>query len=95
MKADYRTFHTQLLWAQALDDGTTALVVGFGGKMLGGVAHLVQMNHEIHWSPSYSTMDLGFQWVWWRYVDSAEQFRESKEWAKRELAQTKMLEAPR
>lgn len=72
----------RLLWARALDDMRTAIVIDTGGgQLLGGVAVMTRFNMTMGcWDYHYNTMEMKFSWEWSRVIDSAEAFQESREW---------------
>lgn len=74
----------RLLYARALDDGSTAIVIDYDGKFLGGVAHLMSFKHCIHMGTRWlAETDFHFHWEWYELVDSPEDFAERKPWQKR------------
>ena len=77
----------RLLWAKALDEHRTAIVIDSGmGELVGGVVILTDLTmHHIYGFRNLSTLELKFYWEWSRVVKSPEDFAESKEWECRKL----------
>src|SRR5271157_4984513 len=75
----------RLLWAEAIDNDRTAIVIQYGGQFIGGIAQL-QAFEICSWgyfaSRRPTTMELKFIFEWYRVVDSVDEFRRSKEWQK-------------
>jgi hypothetical protein len=97
----------RLLWAEAIDDMRTAIVIDTQyGSLIGGVAFMAEfqmdfgydrMRFSIHGAPfnefvADARMKLDFVWEWYRVVDSADGFRRSREWEKRLEAPLKQIE---
>lgn len=85
----------RLLWAKALDEHRTAIVIESGTKLMGGVALMTDHTLNVTWSPIFDMRtDMRFRWEWSRTVDSADVFERQREWEKppEQLPATKMLE---
>ena len=83
----------RLLWAKALDDYRTAIVIDDGmGQLLGGVVLMTEftttINYHHHWN---NGLTMKFYWEWFRVVNSPEDFEQSREWEHRELAKPVLM----
>jgi hypothetical protein len=82
----------RLLWARALDDYRTAIVIDSGGGyLMGGVVVLVDFDFTMPFiatSPSgfNGSLSMNFRWEWWRSVSSPEDFEQSREWERGKVA---------
>jgi hypothetical protein len=100
--------YIQLLFAKAIDDDRTALVIKDNDRLQVGVANLTKYEWEHHfghfqpWAPRlssepYSNATLHFRWEWFDVVDSWEKFVANRGWERgpqRHIEQTKALPAP-
>jgi hypothetical protein len=77
----------RLLFVKLLEDGTNALVIDDGyGRLIGGVAYLTNYRHTATVMGSFeATTDFHFKWVWYRYVESPEDFASKEGWRHRYL----------
>ena len=97
----------RLLWAEAIDDMRTAMVIDTQqGSLLGGV--VLMMNFEMQFGRPRANRGIDgilrveiiddartkmeLMWEWYRVVDSADAFRRSREWEKRLSAPLKQIE---
>lgn len=83
----------RLLWAEAIDEHRTAVVIELGTEMLGGVAAIIELDMSMAYNGSH--LKMRFAWEWMQIVRSPEEFRQSKQYAAAFAARiptTKMIE---
>ena len=97
----------RILWAEAIDEYRTAMVIDTGGSYMGGVVWMNSM--EIHIAPlreiyginresffgarDNATMDIKLVWEWWKYVDSVDVMKNNRDWDKpKQIENVKQLE---
>ena len=92
----------RVLWAEAIDDVRTAMVIDTQqGNLMGGVVYItdLEMDFGYPFSPRIldgsARMKINFMWEWCRVVDSADAFRRSREWEKHLEAPPKQIEDAR
>jgi hypothetical protein len=88
----------RILWAQAIDNVRTAIVIQLNDQFIGGVAFLEQFEYQQSMESDYSyrftrpsSMTLWLKWEWNKVVSSIEEFRDSEEWKQKQISQDKKL----
>lgn len=89
----------RLLYARALNDAETAIVIDNGGQLLGGVAIMTEMMQTYTYPNRFheryrDQMELRFVWVWNQVVSSTEWFERERAWERppKQISNVKMIE---
>lgn len=78
-------FYIQLLWAQLLEDGGTAIVIKYGDQLFGGVADIIEINYELLLSNRILETNMRHRWRWYKVVNSVNEFKDNKEWEQKKI----------
>lgn len=79
----YERIKMRLLWAEAIDDLHTAIVIDVDGQLLGSVVILMEYKMEMRegsWG-GRDTLEMRFRLQWYQVVKSPEDFRQSSRYA--------------
>lgn len=69
----------RFLWAEAIDDHRTAIVIDMGGELIGGVGAIIDLDMSMAQRGSRLRMSLAMEWT--QIVRSPEEFRQSQQYA--------------
>jgi hypothetical protein len=73
----------RILFAKAIDEHRSALVIEAHGAYMGGVAWLQSYEHQYHIGGGFhggDTTTLRLVWEWWRHVADLEDFIDRRDW---------------